>query len=341
MSGTLPASSVDEFQIIADLFAPLSRGYPGALNLTDDVALLAADPDHETAATMDAMVAGVHFLPDDPPDLVARKLMRVNLSDLAAKGARPFAVMLAAAFPRGTDLDWMQRFAAGLAADVAEFGVSLIGGDTVSTPGPLTLALTALGKVAKGRAILRSGAQAGDVVWVSGSIGDGALGLRAARDGWPGLAAGHVSFLAGRYRLPSPRLSLGAGLVGLAHAGMDVSDGLVQDLGHICRASGLGARIEAAKVPLSAATAAALATDQTLLASVLAGGDDYELLFTAPAHATEAVLNLGRRVGVAVTAIGSMAEGEGVRVVDANGGTLSLPHGGWRHFSATETGAGA
>lgn len=331
----------DEFEIIAELFAPLSRSYPGALGLTDDVALLAPDPDHETAVTVDAMVAGVHFLPDDPPDLVARKLMRVNLSDLAAKGARPFAIMLAAAFPKGTDLDWLRRFGRGLAADVAEFDVALIGGDTVATPGPLTLSLTAFGRVAKGRAVLRSGARAGDRIWVSGSIGDGALGLRAARDGWPGLDAAHVDFLADRYRLPRPRVGLGTGLPGLAHAAMDVSDGLVQDLGHLCRASGLGAEIAAPQVPLSPAAAAALALDHSLLASILAGGDDYELLFTAPDGATATIEDLGRQAGVAVTAIGTMVAGEGVAVRDGDGRPLALERGGWRHFSATETGAGA
>ncbi len=331
----------DEFELIAELFAPLARSYPGALDLRDDVALLSSDPDHETAVTMDAMVAGVHFLPDDPPDLVARKLMRVNLSDLAAKGARPFAVLLAAAFPYGTEMEWLRGFGRGLAEDAREFGVALIGGDTVSTPGPLTLTLTAFGRVGKGRAILRSGAQAGDVVWVSGTIGDSALGLRAARDGWPQLAPEQVTFLADRYRLPRPRVGLGQELPGLAHAGMDVSDGLVQDLGHLCRASGLAAEIEAARVPLSAAAAAAVAVDQSLLASVLTGGDDYELLFTAPAAAREAILALSARTGVAVTAIGAMAPGQGVVVRDAHGRPMALARGGWRHFSATEPGAGA
>lgn len=331
----------DEFEIIAELFAPLARSYPGALGLTDDVALLTPDPDHETAVTVDAMVAGVHFLPDDPPDLVARKLIRVNLSDLAAKGAHPFAVTLAAAFPRGTTLDWLRAFGRGLAQDAAEFGIALIGGDTVSTPGPLTLSLTAFGRVAKGRAVLRSAARAGDDVWVSGSIGDGALGLRAARDGWPQLGAAHEAFLADRYRLPRPRVALGAGLPGLAHAGMDVSDGLVQDLGHICRASGLGAVIQADKVPLSAAALAALTAENSLLASVLAGGDDYELLFTAPPAARDAIQDLGRRVGVTVTAIGTMTGGTGVMVRDGNGRQIVLKRGGWRHFDATETGAEA
>jgi thiamine-monophosphate kinase len=331
----------DEFQVIAELFAPLARSYPGALGLTDDVALLAADADHETAVTVDAMVAGVHFLPDDPADLVARKLIRVNLSDLAAKGARPFAVMLAAAFPKGTDLDWLRRFAKGLSEDTCEFGIALIGGDTVATPGPLTLSLTALGKVERGRAVLRSAAKAGDVVWVSGTIGDGALGLRAAQGGWAGLTTDHVKYLADRYRVPRPRLALGAGLPGLAHAGMDVSDGLVQDLGHICRASGLGAEIEAAAVPLSPAAQAALAGDHSLLATILTGGDDYELLFTAPPDATEAIAALGERTGVAVVAIGRMVPGTEVVVRGDDGSPMPLRQGGWRHFSATGTGAGA
>lgn len=331
----------DEFQLIAELFAPLARSYPGALGLTDDVALLAGAPDSDTAVTVDAMVAGVHFLPDDPPDLVARKLVRVNLSDLAAKGATPFAVMLAAAFPRGTDLDWLRRFGAGLAEDVQAFSIALIGGDTVATPGPLTLSLTAFGRVGKGRAVLRSAAKAGDLIWVSGSIGDGALGLRAAQGALGGLAAEHLAFLADRYRLPQPRVGLGPGLPGLAHAGMDVSDGLVQDLGHICRASGLAGRIEADKVPLSPAARAALADDHSLLATVLTGGDDYELLFTAPVATTQAILALGAQTGVAVTAIGTMGEGAGVTVVDTAGRPLSLGQGGWRHFSATATGTGA
>jgi thiamine-monophosphate kinase len=331
----------DEFQLIADLFAPLARSYPGALNLTDDVALLAAELGFETAVTVDAMVAGVHFLPADPPDLVARKLVRVNLSDLAAKGARPFAVMLAAAFPRGTDMDWLRRFGDGLAADVGEFGIALIGGDTVSTPGPLTLSLTAFGRVGEGKALLRSGARAGDTIWVSGSIGDGALGLRAAQGQFSQLEASHAAFLAERYRLPRPRVALGPELIGLAHAGMDISDGLVQDLGHLCRASRLGAQVEAGRVPLSSAAQAALAEEHSLLATVLTGGDDYELLFTAPPLASPAILELGTRVGVAVTAIGSMVEGAGVTVLDAAGQAMALGRGGWRHFSATGMGTGA
>ncbi|MBC7908104.1 MAG: thiamine-phosphate kinase [Rhodospirillaceae bacterium] len=330
----------DEFQVIAQLFAPLAKSFPGALGLTDDAAFLPPDALAETVVTVDAMVAGVHFLPDDPPDLVARKLVRVNLSDLAAKGAVPFGVLLAAAFPHGTSQDWLERFAHGLGRDLTEFNIALIGGDTVATPGPLTLSLTAMGKVAAGRAILRSGAQDGDVVWVSGSIGDGALGLQAARDQLA-LAPEHVAALAERYRLPRPRVSLGPCLVGVASAGMDVSDGLVQDLGHLCRASNLAATVDAAAVPLSPAARAALEQGQSLLATLLTGGDDYELLFTAPPSATADFLDLAKRIGVPLTAIGRMQAGSGVTVHDASGQILSLGQGGWRHFSATGSGAGA
>lgn len=321
----------DEFQMIAELFAPLAAGFPGALGLKDDAALLAAEPGTETVATVDAMVAGIHFLPDDPPELVARKLVRVNLSDLAAKGARPFAVLLAAAFPKGTDIAWLRRFAAGLGEDLRAFDVGLAGGDTVATSGPLTLSLTALGRVGQGRAVLRSGALPGDRLWVTGTIGDGALGLLAAQ-GHLAVGPEHAAYLTDRYRLPRPRVAAGRGLVGLASAGMDVSDGLIQDLGHLCRASGVSAVIEAAKVPLSAAARAALDADVSRLASVLTGGDDYELLFTAPPGADGAVERLARSVGHPITAIGVIAAGDGVTCVDATGRPVALPQGGWRHF---------
>jgi thiamine-monophosphate kinase len=319
---------LDEFALIAELFAPLSAGFPGALGLTDDAAMIPAEADTDTVVTVDAMVAGVHFLPDDPPGSIARKLVRVNLSDLAAKGAGPFAVLLAAAFPRGTDAEWLRAFAAGLAEDVRHFGIALIGGDTVSTPGPLTLSLTAMGRVGQGRALLRSGAAAGDRIWVSGTLGDAALGLKVlqgelAADPW----------LVERYRLPQPRVGLGPRLIGLASAAMDVSDGLVQDLGHLCRASGVGAAIDAALLPLSPSAAGALTADQSLLASVLSGGDDYELLFTAPDEASAQIEAAAAAAGVAVTAIGSVATGQGVSVRGGDGRPLTLARGGWRHFT--------
>lgn len=338
-SGTAMAGSdddaPDEFGLIAELFAPLAAGCPGALGLTDDAAFLTAESGFDTVATMDAMVAGVHFLADDPPDLIARKLIRVNLSDLAAKGAEPTFVMLAAAFPRGTTKAWLRSFAAGLKQDLDHYGIVLIGGDTVSTPGPLCLTLTALGRVVAGQGLLRSGARPGDEIWVSGTIGDAALGLMAIQGELAGLAEAHHDALADRYRLPRPRTVLGPLLIGLASAGMDVSDGLVQDLGHICRASRVSAELDASRLPLSVAAATAVAGDQSLLALVLTGGDDYELAFTAPPKAEVAILGVARQVGVPVTRIGRIAEGgraEAVTVNGRDGQVLVLGQGGWRHF---------
>lgn len=323
-----------EFDLIADLFAPLAAGYSGALNLRDDAALVDLPAGHRLVITTDALVAGVHFLPDDPPDLVARKAVRVNLSDVAAMGARPVGLLVAACFPRDGGTAWVERFAAGLAADVAELGVPVIGGDTVATPGPATITVTALGQVATGAELRRDAAREGDVLMVSGTIGDGALGLAVQRGRCAGLEPALRDALIDRYRLPQPRVTLGPALSGVARACLDVSDGLLGDLGHICRASGLGAVVEADAVPLSAAARAAVATDESLLRSaVLCGGDDYELLFTvAPDRVAEAEA-AARQAGVTVTAIGAMVAGEGVAVRYAGGPPEVAGDGvSWRHF---------
>jgi thiamine-monophosphate kinase len=271
----------------------------------------------------DAMVAGVHFLADDPPDLVARKLLRTNLSDLAAMGAVPLGYLLTVSVPRATPDAWFAAFAAGLARDQAEFGIALLGGDTTSTPGPVSLSLTILGTVAPGTALRRSGARAGDGVWVTGTIGDGALGLLAAR--------GEIddAYLADRYRLPRPRMALGVALHGIAHAAMDVSDGLVQDLSHICRASGVAAEIEADLVPLSAA-----ARQAGQLSLCLTGGDDYELLLAVPPALDARLMQVARAAGIPVTRIGVFQAGEPrVTVLGQNGAVLPIDRGGWSHFA--------
>src|SRR3954466_15234535 len=260
-----------EFALIARHFRRLAG--PAALDLKDDAAVLDPPPGRQLVLAADAMVAGVHFLPEDPPETIGRKLLRVNLSDLAAMGAEPLGYLMTTAFPAGTPEAWIGRFVDGLAEDQAEYGLAVLGGDTVAIPGPMTLSLTILGSVAPGMALRRQAARPGDAVWVSGSIGDGALGLRVLQGRLAGDAAGH---LARRYRLPEPRLGLGQALVGLALAAMDVSDGLVQDLGHLCRAAGCGVVLEAALVPLSPAAAAALAEEPGLLPVLLTGGDDYE-----------------------------------------------------------------
>ena len=315
-----------EFVRIARYFKPLAGR--GALALSDDAAVFAPPAGRELVVAADAMVAGVHFLADDPPDLVARKLLRTNLSDLAAMGAVAFGYLLTVSVPRGTPDGWFAAFSAGLAQDQAEFGVVLLGGDTTSTSGPVSLSLTIMGSVAPGRALRRNGAQAGDGVWVSGTIGDGALGLLAAR--------GEIgdAYLADRYRVPRPRMALGAALVGVARAAMDVSDGLVQDLGHLCRESGVSAEIEAGLVPLSDAARAVVAADPGRLELCLTGGDDYELLFAVPPAREAGLVEIARAVGIPVTRIGTFRAGEArVTVMGNDGVGMRLSRGGWSHFA--------
>ena len=316
-----------EFALIARHFRPLAG--EGALDLGDDAALLTPPAGQQLVLAADALVAGVHFLPDDPPGMIARKLLRVNLSDLAAMGAAPLGYLMTTAFTRGTADSWIAAFVAGLAEDQERFGIAVLGGDTVATPGPACFSLTIIGVVPPGQALHRRGAQIGDDIWVSGSIGDGALGLRVLQGKLAADAEGH---LARRYRLPEPRLALGQVLRGVARAAMDVSDGLVQDLGHLCRAAGCGAEVIADAVPLSAAASAALAGDAALLPLILTGGDDYELLFAAAPEDAAAVRAAGEKAGVPVARIGRFIAGEGVVVRDGSGAAITLPQGGWSHF---------
>ncbi len=309
-----------EFALIARHFRPLAA--PEALGLGDDAAFLAPPPGRELVLSADAMVEGVHFLPADPPDLVARKLLRVNLSDLAAKGAAPLGYLLTVAAPRATPDGWFAAFATGLAADQARYRIGLYGGDTTSTPGPITLSLTILGTIEAGKAVHRTGARAGYGIWVSGTIGDAALGLAALQ----GRLDDPDGTLAARYRLPEPRLGLVR--ADLVAACLDVSDGLVQDLGHLCRAGLVGAEIEAALVPRSPAARAA---GPAWLATCLTGGDDYEVLMAvAPEH--EPAL-AGASTTVPLTRIGRFVAGPAtVRVRDETGAAMPLDHGGWSHF---------
>lgn len=319
----LPSESTPrEFALIGRHFRPLAG--PGALDLADDAALLAPPPGRELVLTVDAMIGGVHFLPDDPPDLVGRKLLRVNLSDLAAKGAVPVGYLMTVAAPRETPDAWFAGFAAGLAQDQRAFKVQLLGGDTTSTPGPVALSLTILGHVAPGTMVRRTGAQPGDSIWVTGTIGDGALGLAVAQ----GRLADPSGHLLSRYRLPQPRLGLA--IAGIASAGMDISDGLVQDLGHLCRASNLAAEIDTALLPLSPPARTA---GDPWLPTILGGGDDYELLLAIPPRREATLAEAARAAGIPVTRIGGFRAGPpGVMVRGPGGKALALERGGWSHF---------
>ena len=325
-----PASGLGEFGRIRTFFAPLAG--LGALGLTDDAALLDCPPAYRLVITVDQLVEGVHFLADDPPDLVAKKLMRRNLSDLAAMGATPRHYLVTSALPVSHDDDWVRRFAEGLAEDQHHFGLALLGGDSTSTPGPASLTLTAIGHVATGREIRRSGANLGDRVWVSGTIGDAFLGLKVLRGEYKTLTTEYRAALSARYRLPEPRTRLGPHLAGIAHAMIDISDGLMADLGHICETSGVAAIVELGRVPLSPAAVELVADDPGLPARLVAGGDDYELLFTAPPEANEEIVSLSQSLGLRITEIGVIEAGEGVRLVDAAGKPILIAATGWRHF---------
>lgn len=307
-----------EFTLIGRHFRPLAG--PEALGLLDDAALLTPPPGQQLVLAADAMVAGVHFLADDPPETIGRKLLRVNLSDLAAMGATPLGYLMTIALTPATDDAWLAQFVAGLALDQQEFGLQVLGGDTVSTPGPLSLSLTILGLVPPGAALRRAGARPGDDLWVSGRIGDGYLGLRAAR----GEIADPDGILARRYRLPEPRLALGLALRGLARACMDVSDGLLQDLSHLCRAGSCAAEAEAALVPVSDAAAP--------IAALVTGGDDYELLFAAAPTDRDAILAAGLAARTSVTRIGRFTAGAPrVTLRDREGADITPQKLGWSH----------
>lgn len=327
-----------EFDLIAKYFRPLAAGVSGALSLTDDAAVLDLPPDRSLVATADTLVAGIHFRPDDPPGDIARKVVRVNLSDLAAMGASPLALLLAALLPRETTEDWLEGFAAGLKDDTKLYRAPLVGGDTVAGDGPLTLSLTALGTVPRNEALTRSGAKPGDEIFVTGTIGDGYLGLEVAEGGLTWLAPAVRESLLDRYRRPRPRLDIGTRLHRHAHAAIDISDGLLADLGHVCACSGVGARIAAARVPLSEGARAVVGADPARLAGLLGGGDDYELLFAAPGGEREALAKIGAGLGVPVTRIGRICEGDSVTVEDADDLGLALKLLGYQHILRDDKG---
>lgn len=325
----MAAKPLGEFARIARFFAPLAL--PGGLKLRDDVALIAGRRGEQYVLKADAIVEGVHFFADDPAADVARKLLRVNLSDLAAKGATPVGYLLTMALPKLRNDRWLASFSRGLAADGRKYRIGLFGGDTVATRGPTVLSLAAIGRITRGRAILRAGARPGDVVYVSGTLGDAALGLAAIKGRLPRMSHAARRHLERRYRLPEPRLGLGRRLTGIARAAADISDGLVADLGHVCTASSVGAIIEAVRLPLSTAARSVIAGSPQRIRAALAHGDDYEIVFTAPSGAAGRVAAAARAAGVCVTAVGHIVAGRGVRVLDAKGRRLRLSRAGYRH----------
>ncbi len=317
----------DEFSLIADFFAPLTENAPGAFQLRDDAAILTPTDGYNLVITKDMLVAGVHFFADDPADLIAQKALRVNLSDLAAKGARPIAYSLACAWPEETMDEWIKTFVTGLATDQKTFDVVLIGGDTVRTPGPLTISVTAYGEVPYGKIITRDGAQVDDLVCVSGAIGDAGLGLKSLQEKLADMSDKDATYLRHRYHCPEPRLALGQALQSGATACLDVSDGLVADAGHLADASGVALEIELSQIPISEAAQRTECDPVDLITS----GDDYELLFTCASSKHDALKTLAKQLHLPLTIIGCVVDGAGVSVIDDKGGVVDIKKGGYTH----------
>jgi len=323
-------------EAIIRLLAPLAEGCAGAFGLKDDCAVLTPEPGTEFVLKTDPIAEGVHFLPDDAPEDVAWKALAVNVSDLAAKAARPVAYLMALSFPQAPTRGWLSRFAGGLREAQERFGCHLIGGDTDRRPGPITITITVIGSVAQGRMVRRGTARPGDRVFVSGTLGDAALGLALRNDpllgaAW-GLAEAEAEHLRRRYRRPEPRLPLAAALGAHASAAMDISDGLAKDLARLSAASGCSARVRQAALPLSGAAAKAVAADPALADRIFAGGDDYEILATVSAANAQAFTSAAAKAGVAATDIGATAAGSGIVIEGPDGQPLTLDRSGWDHF---------
>ena len=306
---------MSEFDFIDRFFRPLAT-HPLAFGLRDDAAFIAEKSGYNLCVTTDHLIAGLHFFADDLPDLIARKVLRVNLSDLAAMGAEPFGYTLALALPKQDKLEsWLESFAAGLAADQQEFDIHLLGGDTTATPGPLSITITAFGHVPMGKALHRSQAKAGDKIAVTGTLGDAAAGLIVRQNQFK-----NYPHLLNRYLLPQPRCLFATVLAqsGLAHAAMDISDGLWGDLSHILQASHCGAEVRLSAIPTSVELDDFIATGQASKLDLLGGGDDYELLFTFDEKNWAGIQDLAKKNNLKVHIIGDITASKDLKILDEN-----------------------
>lgn len=325
------AKASGEDDLIARYFRPLATD-PGAFGLVDDAALLKSSGD-DLVVTTDAIIEGVHFLPDDPPGTVARKALRVNLSDLAAKGAVPAGFVLTLALREARD-EWLAPFARALGEEASAFGCPVLGGDTVSTPGPLMISVTAFGRVPPGKMVRRTTAKPGDRIAVTGTIGDAALGLRVLKGiASEGLDTAARELLVQRYRVPQPRSALALAVRDHASAAMDVSDGLAGDLAKLCAASGVSAAVDLGAVPLSAPARALLANSSADIETMVSGGDDYEVLCAVPENRWDSFVAAAQQAGVQVTAIGRIEAGTAApRFLNTTGQPVVLKRLSYSHF---------
>ncbi len=320
-----------EDHLIARFFKPLAS-HPGALGLSDDAAFLTPPPGCDLVLKTDAIVGGVHFFADDAAHTVASKALRVNLSDLAAKGARPLGFLLSLAIPKDIGEDWLAGFAEGLRGDAVLFGCPLFGGDTDRTPGPTTISIAMFGTVPEGTMVRRAGAMTGDRVFVSGTIGDAALGVMVRGGKSWKLSEPHRKHLLSRYLLPQPRNALAEAVRTHATAAMDISDGFVGDFSKLCRVSDVSADIEVARIPMSDAAKAVIAGDSGMLEAAITGGDDYEVVCTVPAAKADSFRAAAKTAQVTVTEIGEIKAGKGARFLDADGHALTFKRASFSHF---------
>jgi thiamine-monophosphate kinase len=327
-----------EDDLVREFLAPLAAGFAGALGLKDDCAALAPTPGTELVLKTDPVVAGVHFFADDEPADIAWKALAVNVSDLAAKGATPRIYLMALSLPTAPERAWMAKFAAGLGEAQRAFGIQLAGGDTDRTPGQLSIAITVIGEVPAGRMVRRAAARVEQAIYVSGTLGESALGLALRTDAalaeQLGLTSDEAARAIGRYLRPEPRIGLAPALLAHAAAAMDLSDGLLKDLGRMCGASGVGARVVAADLPLSPALRRAIDAEPARVSAAIAAGDDYEILATVARESCAAFEAAARATGVAVTRIGEITATPEVCVLGADGAPLSPGQTGWDHFQA-------
>jgi thiamine-monophosphate kinase len=335
------APAIGEQAIIANILEPLTRRHPGALGLADDAALLPVPAGHEIVATMDAIAAGVHFFPNDSPADLGWKALAVNVSDLIAKGAEPHAYLMSLAFPDPPQITWLEQFANGLTQAQQAFGITLVGGDTDRRPGPLSVTITALGFVPAGRMVRRGTAQPGDSLFMTGTLGDSALGLalrgRTSRaKGWP-MRDTDRDWLEHRYLRPQPRVGIIQALRDHASAAMDISDGLMKDLGRMAKASDVSAIVDADRIPLSDAARAIVSADPDTIDIIATGGDDYEVLASVPPSSAEAFRRDAASAGVIVSEIGTIgqrpeAETDSVTLRKRDGTVRLVARPGYDHF---------
>ena len=324
-------SQLSEFEIIQEYFAPLAKN-EFSFGLADDVAKYPVDAGDELVFTKDVCVEGVHFFPEDSPEAISRKALRVNLSDLAAKGAQPIGYMIGLGLPEDWKRDWLNRFSYGLQQDQELFGISLFGGDTVRSPNNLFISITAIGKIQRGTICERSTAKVGDLVYVTGTIGDSYLGLAVRKNQIVAKNESDFTYFTNRYLLPEPRMNAISLIQKFANASLDVSDGLVADLKHLCVASGVGAEVNIDLVPISSNAQNLISSGLVNLEKLITGGDDYELLFTVTESEAKRLKTVVENDKLRITNIGRITDSNDICILNSEGAKLEISNQGFQHF---------